>query len=99
MRLCTNNTTAGSKKLPRKYIRHNYQCGAYSRFGKYYCTSHYIKLKEINAVVLADIRLMAELAVKDEEEARRRFLAQKAQFNERQTSEEKRRLNDRQISS
>lgn len=94
MRLCTNNTTNGSKKLPRKYIRHNYQCGAYSRFGKYYCTSHYIKLKDINAVVLADIRSMAELVVKDEEKARRRFLAQKAQVNERQTAEEKKRLND-----
>lgn len=94
MRLCTNNTTNGSKKLPRKYIRHNYQCGAYSRFGKYYCTSHYIKLKDINAVVLADIRSMAELVMKDEEKARRRFLAQKAQVNERQTAEEKRRLKD-----
>ena len=47
MRLGTNNTTNGSKKLPRKYIRHNYQCGAYSRYGKFYCTSHYIKMKDI----------------------------------------------------
>jgi hypothetical protein len=43
MRLCTNNTTNGSKKLPRKYIRHNYQCGAYSRFGKFHCTATILK--------------------------------------------------------
>ena len=94
MRLCTNNTTNGSKKLPRKYIRHNYQCGSYNRFGKFYCTSHYIKMKEINAIVLADIRYMASLVVENEEEARNRFLAQKAQVNERQTAEEKKRLID-----
>lgn len=94
MRLCTNNTTNGSKKLPRKYIRHNYQCGSYNRFGKFYCTSHYIKMKEINAIVLADIRYMASLVVDNEEEARNRFLAQKAQVNERQTAEEKKRLID-----
>lgn len=94
MRLCTNNTTNGSKKLPRKYIRHNYQCGSYNRFGKFYCTSHYIKMKEINAIVLADIRYMASLVVDNEEEARNGFLAQKAQVNERQTAEEKKRLID-----
>lgn len=26
-----------------------------ARFGKFYCTSHYIKMKDINALVLADI--------------------------------------------
>ena len=94
MRLCTNNTTNGSKKLPRKYIRHNYQCGAYSRFGKFYCTSHYIKMKDIDAVVLADIRSMAALVVEDEESARKRFLSEKAQVNSRQTAEEQKHLQD-----
>ena len=94
MRLGTNNTTNGSKKLPRKYIRHNYQCGAYSRFGKFYCKSHYIKMKDIDAIVLADIRSMASLIVEDEEGAKKRFLAQKAIRNERQTAEDNRRLND-----
>ena len=94
MRLGTNNTTNGSKKLPRKYIRHNYQCGAYSRFGKFYCTSHYIKMKDINAVVLADIRSMAELVVEDEESARQKFLSEKAKLNERQTANEEKHLRD-----
>ncbi len=77
MRLCTNNTTNGSKKLPRKYIRHNYQCGAYSRYGKFHCTSHYIKMKDIDAVVLEDIRSMAKLVVENEKTARENFLSQK----------------------
>ena len=96
MRLCTNNTTNGSKKKPRKYIRHNYQCGAYNRFGKFYCTSHYIKMKDINAVVLADIRSMADLVVADEDYARKQFLAKKEQINAHQTAEEQKKLRDGQ---
>lgn len=94
MRLGWNNTTNGSKKKPRKYIRHNFNCGNYNRHGKIACCSHYIKMKDINAIVLADIRYMASLVVENEEEARNRFLAQKAQVNERQTAEEKKRLKD-----
>ena len=94
MRLCTNNTTNGSKKKPRKYIRHNYQCGAYNRFGKFYCTSHYIKMKDINAVVLEDIRSMADLVVADEDYARQQFLAKKEQINAHQTAEEQKRLRE-----
>lgn len=94
MRLSWNNTTNGSKKKPRKYIRHNFNCGNYNRHGKIACCSHYIKMKEIDAIVLADIRYMSSLVVDNEEEARNRFLAQKAQINERQTAEEKKRLID-----
>lgn len=94
MRLCMNNTTNGSKKKPRKYVRHNYQCGAYSRFGKFYCTSHYIKMKDINALVLADIRSMAELVIADEEYARQQFLAKKEKVNAHQTAEEQKHLRD-----
>ena len=92
MRLCMNNTTNGSKKLPRKYVRHNYQCGAYSRFGKFYCTSHYIKMKDINAIVLADIRSMAALVVKNEDFARQQFLSKKEKINSHQLAEEQRQL-------
>ena len=94
MRLGHNNTTNGSKKVPRKYIRHNYQCGAYSRYGKFYCTSHYIKMKDINAIVLADIRFMSALVVNDENAARQRFLAKKEQINSRQTADEEKKLRE-----
>lgn len=94
MRLGTNNTPNGSKKLPRKYIRHNYQCGAYSRYGKYYCTSHYIKMKDINAIVLADIRLMAALVVENEISARQQFLSKKEKINSHQLAKEQRQLRE-----
>ena len=94
MRHCWNNTTNGSKKKPRKYIRHNYNCGRYNRHGKIACSSHYIKMKDIDALVLADIRSMASLVVENEDEARRRFLEQKAKVNARQTKEEKKRFNE-----
>ena len=94
MRLCMNNTTNGSKKFPRKYVRHNYQCGAYSRFGKFYCTSHYIKMKDINAIVLADIRSMAALVVENENSTRQQFLLKKEKINSRQLAEEQRQLRE-----
>ena len=94
MRLGMNNTTNGSKKLPRKYIRHNYQCGAYSWFGKFYCTSHYIKMKDINAIVLADIQSKTELVYSDENAARQIFLAKKEQINSKQTANEEMQLRE-----
>ena len=96
MRLGWNNTTNGSKKKPRKYIRQYYQCGAYSRYGKHICTSHYIPMKIINALVLSDIRSMANLVIDDEEAARQQFLAKKEQINAHQTADEQKKLRDGQ---
>ena len=92
MRLYTNNTANGSKKLPRKYIRHNYQCGAYSRYGKFYCTSHYIKMKDINALILEDIKKRALLVISDEDAARQFFLMQKEQYNSEQYATDTKKL-------
>ena len=94
MRLGWNNTTNGSKKKPRKYVRHNFNCGRYNRHGKIACKSHYIKMKDMNALVLADIRSMAALVVEDENEARRQFLAHKEKQNAHQTEAEQKRLRE-----
>ncbi len=94
MRLGWNNTTNGSKKKPRKYVRHNFNCGRYNRNGKIACQSHYIKMKDMNAIVLADIRSMAALVLENEEAARQQFLSRKEQINSRQTAEEQKRLRD-----
>lgn len=96
MRLGTNNTTNSSKKLPRKYIRHNYQCGAYSRFGKFYCTSHYIKMKDIDALILEDIKMRAKLVISDEDAARKYFLSQKEQYNSKQSENDMKLLREGQ---
>ena len=94
MRLMYNNTTNGSKKKPRIYVRQNYNCGTYNRFGKRACTSHYIKMKDIHAIILADIRSMSALVIDDENSARQIFLAKKEQINSRQTADEEKRLRD-----
>lgn len=94
MRLGWNNTTNGSKKNPRKYVRHNFNCGRYNRNGKIACKSHYIKMNDMNAIVLADIRSMAALVVEDEDAARQHFLAHKAKLNAHQSEAEKKRLRD-----
>ncbi|MCM1166538.1 MAG: recombinase family protein [Lachnospiraceae bacterium] len=94
MRLGWNNTTNGNKKKPRKYVRHNFNCGRYNRNGKLACNSHYIKMNDMNALVLADIRSMAALVIEDEAAARRQFLAKKEQINSQQTAEEQKRLHD-----
>ena len=94
MRLGWNNTTNGSKKKPRKYVRHNFNCGKYNRNGKIACKSHYIKMNDMNAIVLADIRSMAALVVEDEESARQQFFAHKAKQNARQTEVDQKKLRD-----
>ena len=86
MRLVYNNTTNGSKKKPRKYIRHNYNCGYYIRFGKRFCNSHYIKMKDIDALVLSDIKMRAKLVITDEQDAREFFLSHKQKHSSEQLS-------------
>ena len=83
VRLAWNNTTSGSKKKPRKYIHNNYNYTSYMKFGKRYCPSHYIKMQDMDAIVLKDIR---SLALEDEEKAKAESLARKAKHHEEQYS-------------
>ena len=52
------------------------------KFGKRYCPSHYIKMQDMDAIVLEVIRSLAQLVVEDEEKAKAEFLARKAKHNE-----------------
>ena len=93
VRFCWNNTRH-QRGGPREFYRHNFNCTSYIRFGRNYCKSHYIKMKDMEAVVLADIRRMASLIVEDEEKAREQFLAHKAKHTEEQNSVDTRKLTD-----
>lgn len=95
MRLGWNNTRH-QRGGPREYYRHNFNCGRYNRNGKLACNSHYIKMKDINALVLADICSMAALVLEDEGAARKRFLSKKEQINSKKTAEEQKHLRDGQ---
>lgn len=94
MRLIYNNTTNGSKKKPRIYVRHNYNCGTYNRFGKRACNSHYIKIKDMQSLIISDIKMRAKLVVENEETAREYFMAQKEQYNSEQFEADTKRLNN-----
>ena len=52
------------------------------KYGKRYCPSHYIKMKDMERIVLEDIRSLAE----DEEKAKAKFLVHKAKQHEEQYS-------------
>lgn len=91
MRLGWNNTRH-KRTDPRTYLRENYNCGNYSRFGKFYCTSHYIKLKDINTLVLMDIRSKAQLVIEDEKQAREDFLKRKERLSSAEKASDKKKL-------
>ena len=53
-----------------------YVCGYHARFGKQYCSTHYIRLPLIEQYILMDIQAMIETAA-DEEKANEEFLKRK----------------------
>ena len=64
------------------------------KFGKRYCPSHYIKMKDMERIVLEDIRSLAQLVVEDEEKAKAEFLARKAKHREQQYSVDTKKLTE-----
>ena len=71
-----------------------YNCSSYVLHGKELCSTHYISQKQIESVIIADIRSMAELVVKDEQTARAAFLSKKEQQTSRQSKADIKKLND-----
>ena len=71
-----------------------YNRSSYVLHGKELCSTHYISQKQIEAVIIADIRSMAELVVKDEQTARAAFLSKKEQQTSRQSKADIKKLND-----
>lgn len=63
-----------------------YTCGTYTRCGKVACSSHYISLRNIESIVLNDIRSLIDITISDEEDARKKFLARKQRNSTQQTS-------------
>jgi len=55
-------------------IDFNFNCGNHMRFGKSYCFSHFIQAKDIEEIVLDDIRTMSQRIVLDEKTIREEFI-------------------------
>ena len=82
----------------RKNSCNYYCCRTYVDLGKKYCTSHSITEKQIESIVLQDIRSMLGRVEIDEEKAKEHFFRERAKCGERnRLSDEKqlRSLNDR----
>lgn len=62
----------------RKTACNCYQCRTYTDLGKKYCTSHSISEKQIEDIVLQDIRSMLGEVKIDEEKAKEHFLSERA---------------------
>ena len=70
--------------------RHNnYNCRSYMTQGKTACSSHYISLKDLTNIVIADIRLQAGQVLENEDAMRERFYNLKASKHKTQTDTEK----------
>lgn len=86
------NNTRHKRTDPRTYHRENFTCGAYSKFGERACTSHYIQIKILNQLVLADVRSKMSLVLADEKRAREEFLSRSEQQNAAEANADRRKL-------
>lgn len=93
VRLCWNNTHH-QRGGPREFYRHNFNCTSYLKYGKRYCPSRYIKMKDMERIVLEDIRSLTQLVVEDEKKAKAEFLARKAKHHEEQYSVDTKKLTE-----
>lgn len=71
----------------------NYTCGLYARFGKQYCNTHFITLKALESVVIADIQRQIDFVTNDNK-AREKYLAKKRGLNNLQENADRKRLQD-----
>ena len=71
----------------------NYTCGLYARFGKQYCNTHFITLKALEGVVLADIQHQIDFVMNDDK-AREKYLSRKRGLNNLQENADRKRLQD-----
>lgn len=71
----------------------NYTCGLYARFGKQYCNTHFITLKALESVVIADIQRQIDFVMNDDK-AREKYLARKRGLNNLQENADRKRLQD-----
>ena len=62
--------------------RYYFNCGNHLRYGKTLCFSHYIPAKDIETIVLNDIRTMARRIVIDEKVIREEFIRHNAEMQE-----------------
>ena len=73
-------------------VEFNFNCGNHVRLGKSYCFSHFIQAKDIEAIVLDDIRIMAQRIVLDEKTIREDFIKHNTEVQEKSIKAAKKEL-------
>ena len=73
-------------------IDFNLNCGNHMRIGIAYCFSHFIQAKDIEAIVLDDIRTMAQRIVLDEKTIREEFIRHNAELADKAIKSAKKEL-------
>ena len=76
--------------------RYYFNCGLHLRYGKTLCFSHFIPAKDIEAIVLNDIREMAQRIVLDEKTIREDFIRHNAEMQENSIKTAKKELQTKQ---
>lgn len=71
---------------------YQFTCRTYVDLGKKYCTSHTIRERKIESIVLQDIQSMLDEVTMDEEKARERFIRNKAKSSEQNRYSDERQL-------
>ena len=70
----------------------NFNCGNHVRLGKSYCFSHFMQAKDIETIILDDIRTMAQRIVLDENTIREEFIRHNEELEERAIKSAKKEL-------
>ena len=83
----SNRTYKNSGDLQCRFV-----CRTYTDLGKKYCTSHGITERELEDIVLRDVREMSKGITVDEGKAREKFIAGKLKSNEQNRYSDERRL-------
>lgn len=81
-------TSSTTGKTPQ-----NYTCGLYARFGKQYCATHFITLRALENIVLADIQRQIDFVINDEQ-AREKYLVKKRGIKSLQENADRKRMQD-----
>ena len=87
-----HNHSYYTQKSGEKKRYNNYNCRSFMTQGKAACSSHYISLEDLTAIVSADIRLQAGKVLENENAMRERFYKLKSNERNTQSETEKRAL-------
>ncbi len=89
MKLAVHKTKNGS-------ISYYFNCGYFVRYGKHMCFSHYMSARDLEQIILEDIREKAKYIMLDEQSAREEFIRHNAEVMDSTVKSERKELKTKQ---